>query len=50
MIICSTALLFHVCAIHEVLWEGIGAAWMVAAFMDMMITLFLIYCIFKPGF
>jgi hypothetical protein len=48
MLILATAVLFHVCAIHGVIWEGVGAAYMIALFLDAVLLAFLIYCIFKP--
>lgn len=49
MIICATALLFHVMALHGVKWKGAGAAWMLAALMDSVIICFVAYCIWgKP--
>ena len=43
MIILATSVLFHVCAVHGVMWEGVGAAWMLSAFMDAALIAFAIY-------
>ena len=43
MIICATALFFHVMASHGAMWEGAGAAWMLAAMLDAGLICFFIY-------
>ena len=34
MIIIATAVLFHVMASHDVIWEGVTSAWILAAMID----------------
>jgi len=48
MIILTTTLFLHVLAKHGILWEGAGAAWLLAAICDTGIYLFIAYCIWKP--
>ena len=47
MILAGTSLLFHVCAKHGAIWDGVGAAWTLAAFLDTFIILYTVYCIFN---
>lgn len=48
MIILTTAILFHVCAKHGMIWEGVAAAWIFAVFVDAALYAWISYCIFKP--
>lgn len=49
MLILATTVLFHVCAKHGIIWEGIFAAWMIALFLDAAILAFTVYCIWCPS-
>ena len=42
MIILATTLLFHVCAKHGWIWEGVPGAWILAAILDTIIFALLI--------
>jgi hypothetical protein len=45
MITLITTLLFHVMAIHGVVWEGIGSAWIFSVVLDTFIFYFTVHCI-----
>ena len=48
MLILASAVLFHVCAKHGIIWKGVGAAWMFAVILDAAILAFVAYCIWQP--
>ena len=48
MIICATALYFHILASHGAMWEGAGAAWILAAMLDAVLIAFFIWAKYKP--
>ena len=43
MIICATALLYYVLSSQDIHWEGVGAAWLLAALLDAGLIAFFIY-------
>ncbi|MDY6895322.1 MAG: hypothetical protein SVO01_07915 [Thermotogota bacterium] len=47
MLILATAALFHVLAIHGMLWDGVLGAYMIALFLDAAILAFIAYCIWQ---
>lgn len=49
MLIISTAIFFHVLAKNGVIWEGVGAGWLLALFLDFALYGVLIHAIFKSS-
>jgi|GEM_PF-6557787 len=49
MIIIATAVLFHVMASHDVIWEGVTSAWILAAMIDAALLALFIWAKYQPS-
>ena len=48
MTVAGIALLFHVLAIHGIIWEGVGSAWIIGMLVDALLVALGLACYFKP--